>query len=126
MHIPESDWKHLRRVHANALERFSTSVLAEVERIAAGTGESAHARYHQIFAYLGEQNYLMSAAFDDLRRSTAIRRLAAMINLQLVVEDELAGFSPETRQSAQRIASSIGLASEIDDGTNRHTPHLDV
>jgi hypothetical protein len=109
-------------VHTNALERFCKRVLAESERIAADTGESAHERYLRLFEHLAEQNHLMSAAFDDLRRSTAILRLAAMINLGVVVEDELVDFSPETRQSARSIASSVRPASD----SNDDTPHLDA
>jgi len=46
----------------------------------------------------------VAAAFDDLRRSTAIQRLAAMISLGAVNGVELAQFTPATRASATALA----------------------
>jgi hypothetical protein len=87
--LPESDWRVLRSVHRAALDRYCARVLDECERAIRGPDRSAHDRYLRL-----------AAAFDDLRRSTAIQRLAAMIGLGVVTEAELGEFTAPTRESA--------------------------
>jgi len=65
---------------------------------------SAHDRYLRLVRLLQERDDRVSAAFDDLRRSTAIQRLAAMINLGVVSSAELGQFTPATRESATALA----------------------
>jgi hypothetical protein len=43
--IKESDWKILRQVHKEALERFCEQILLEVERINSDSAKSFHQRY---------------------------------------------------------------------------------
>src|SRR5262249_27432244 len=97
--ILEADWKHLRRVKPAALDRFCQTVLAEITRLAADSTKDHHARYLEVFRRLQERNDELAAAFDDLRRSTALLRLARMRALGLLTEEEFAGFSAETRQA---------------------------
>ncbi len=47
-----------------------------------------------------ERDDSIAAAFNDLRRSTAIQRLASMIALGVVTDAELSQFSPATREAA--------------------------
>jgi len=49
---------------------------------------------------LQERDRALAAAFDDMRRSTAIPRLAAMVNLGVITGEELSGFSAPTRDAA--------------------------
>ena len=42
----------------------------------------------------------MAAAFDDMRRSRAVERIASLIRLQLLTESELEQFSPSVLASA--------------------------
>ena len=61
---------------------------------------SAHDRYLRLFRLLKERDQSLAAAFNDLKRSAAIPRLAAMIDLGVVTDAELAEFSAPTRESA--------------------------
>jgi hypothetical protein len=47
-----------------------------------------------------DRNDRIAAAFNDLRRSAAIERLAAMIDLGAATDADLAQFSPETRAAS--------------------------
>ena len=100
MAIPEKDWRVLRSVSLTALDRYCARVLEEFAAVMKDTGNSPHDRYLRLFRLLNERNESMASAFDDLRRSTATRRLAAMIDLGVVTDVELNQFSPETRDSA--------------------------
>jgi hypothetical protein len=54
---------------------------------------------------LGERDRSLAFAFDDLRRSRAIERLAAMIALGVVTPEELSQFSEATRATATELAN---------------------
>lgn len=56
----------------------------------------------------------IAAAFDDLRRSTAIQRLAAMLLLGVVTDEELSQFTAGTRESAKGLADVWGPSAKRD------------
>jgi hypothetical protein len=98
--FPERDWKHLRVVHRAALDRYCSKVLEEIRAtIADGTG-SAHERYLRVSKLLLDRDRALAAAFDDMRRSRAFERLDAMMDLGVVTDEELSGFTPRIRDAA--------------------------
>jgi hypothetical protein len=104
MTLPEADWRVLRAVHRTALDRYCARVLEECATGIQDTSSSAHDRYLGLFRLLNERDASMAAAFNDLRRSTAIQRLASMIALGVVTDEELSQFSQATRDSAMVVA----------------------
>lgn len=104
MEFPERDWKHLRAVHPAALARYSERVLEEAAAIIERPDVPAHERYLGLIRVLRDRNREMSDAFDDMRRSTAMLRLASLVGLQLLTEAELSQFSVEVRASAVTIS----------------------
>jgi len=52
-----------------------------------------------------EEDTELGLAFDDLRRSTAIRQLACMRRLGLVADEDYAQFSEETRSAVELLLS---------------------
>ena len=104
MALPESDWRTLRSLHRTALDRYCTRVLDDCRAVIEDTGTPLHDRYLRLFRLIKNRDQSMAAAFDDLRRSTAIERLAAMILLGVVTDEDLGQFSPATRDSAMFLA----------------------
>lgn len=104
-HLPERDWKLLRRLEPVALERFCDRVLGEATAIANAPAKTSHERYLQLCRFLKEQDQDLASAFNDHRRSTALRKLAWIYSLGLLTEDELGSFSEETRDTAVFLAS---------------------
>jgi hypothetical protein len=104
MPFAERDWKHLRTVHKIALERFCTQVLDDAGAIIQDDGLSAHERYLQLFQLLRERNAAMATAFDDMRRSTGLQRLIAMVRLHALTPEELAGFNPDVQETAREMS----------------------
>ncbi len=96
-HLPESDWKLFRKVRAVALDRFYERTLTEVVTTASSDALTAHDRYVAIYDLLQTRDKELARAFDDLKRSQAIRQLAVMFSLGLVTEAELRQFSAETQ-----------------------------
>lgn len=104
MTLPERDWRLLRSVHRAALDRYCERVLEECATVIRDMKSSSHDRYVRLFRLVKERDKGIAAAFDDLRRSTAIQRLASMIFFGAVTDEELSQFSPETRESAAALA----------------------
>lgn len=104
MPFSERDWKHLRSIHGIALERFCTQVLDDAVAIVKDSGLSAHERYLDLLQMLHEQNAAMETAFDDMRRSTGLQRLAAMVGLNVLTRDELAGFNADVQDTARELS----------------------
>ena len=104
MSFPESDWKRFVEVKAAALERFCQSVLEECERILEDEGASAHDRYLRVFDLLRDRDSELARAFDDHRRSTALGHLIVMRKLGVLLDEEMEGFSPETRDRIESAA----------------------
>ena len=105
MNFPERDWKHLRAVQPVALARYCERALAEAVAIIEDAAMSAPVRYQDLAGAIAQHNERMRAAFDDMRRSRAVERLASLVMLQLLTDVELAQFSPEVRMAAAIIRS---------------------
>ena len=96
--IKESDWKLLRQLHTEALERFCKQILLEVARINADRVKSFHQKYLEIYAVLHRRDREIAQTFNDLRRSRALMMIASMKGHGLLTQDELSRFSQETQE----------------------------
>ena len=67
-------------------------------------GPSAHERYLHLFDFLLDRNAAMATAFDDMRRSTGLQRLTAMVGLNLLTSQELAGFNTDVQDTARELS----------------------
>lgn len=103
-HIPEKDWKRLRDLKVVALDRLCASILSECAQLTTTAGQTNHERFLALYRHIHERNEDIAQAFDDLRRSTAIPRLAAMYALGLLTSDELGQFTEETQESVRGLA----------------------
>jgi hypothetical protein len=99
--FPESDWKVFRQLSAVALERFCERVLSDVSKMAADPGKTYHERYLAIFDLTRNRDRDIARVFNDPRRSVAFIQLMGIRSLGLLSEDELARFSPETREAVR-------------------------
>jgi hypothetical protein len=106
--IPEPDWRLLRQLSPIALERFCRAVLDDVAGLTADNGRTNHARYLALFDLVKRRDKELAVAFDDLRRSTAFFRLAAIRHRQLLTDEEFARFSPETRDAVRVLLGEPG------------------
>ena len=104
--IKESDWKLLRQLHSEALERFCQQILLEIERINSDRAKSFHRKYLDIYEVLQRRDKEIAQTFDDLRRSTALTQLASVKARGLLTEDEFLRFSQETQNAVDRLLGS--------------------
>jgi hypothetical protein len=101
--IKESDWKILRQLKSEALERFCKRVLSEIESINSDSTKSSHQKYLAIYELMQRRDKELALTFDGLRRSTALIQLAAMKSRNLLSEDEFSQFSQETQDISSQI-----------------------
>ena len=96
--IPESDWKIFRQLNAIALRRFCRRTLSEIEGNAAEHSKSSYQRYLAAYETQLRRENELSRAFDGLRRSTAILRIAGLRSRAFIDDEEFVSFSKETRR----------------------------
>ena len=101
--IKESDWRRFKKLHAVALERFCEQVLREVARAGADKSKTPHKRYLEVFRLIQRRDRELADAFDDFRRSTAVRQLYIIRAYGLLTEAELSEFSPEVRGELEHL-----------------------
>lgn len=101
--IRESDWKILRDLKQVALERLCERTLGEIAAITIASSRGAHERYLEIFKLIESRDEDLALAFNDVRRSNAIIKLATMRSRGLVTDEEFQRFSDETREVVERI-----------------------
>ncbi len=104
--ISESDWKLFRQLHPIALERFCQRVLSEIDRLASDTIKTGHERYLAVFKLIERRDRELANAFNDLRRSTALQQLACIQSHELLTEEEMSRFNPETRDAVQFLVAT--------------------
>ena len=100
--FPEPDWKRLSKLRPIALERFCERVLEQTGAIASEP-KPALDRYKATYAFILEQDRELAICFDDVRRSTAYMRLAAMRVRNMVTDQEFAEFSDDTQAAINLI-----------------------
>ena len=105
--FPESDWKIFRELRELALERFCNRVLEELEPLRLDTSRSHHERYLDVFRLLQSRDEELAHAFNDPRRSKMIVQLAAIHAYSLLEADELARFTPDTRDTIELVAKEF-------------------
>jgi hypothetical protein len=103
----ERDWRHLRRLERAALDRYCARVLDDVAAMVGDTESTPHERYLRLYQLLRERDDALAAAFNDLRRTTAIPRLTSWVRLALLTDEEFAGFSLETRETVAALAEAF-------------------
>lgn len=103
MAIAESDWRRLRALSDVALERLCAMILDECDEIIDSSTVRSHERYLALYRHVRERDRDIADTFDQISRSTAIERLASMCALNLVHEEELASFSPETQHTVRTL-----------------------
>jgi hypothetical protein len=105
--ILEADWRHFRRLHPVALDRYCRRVLDEAAARTAAEGQTAHERYLALYQLVRDRNREMAEVFDDVRRSTARIQLLRIRALGLVTPEELAGFSADLRTWLDNLPADV-------------------
>ncbi len=100
--IKESDWKNLRKLSEVAMGRAFDRAIARMQTILSMNRKS-QIKFWDIKEYADEQRKRLARLFDELKRSNAIERLAMIWREDLLTDEEMESFSPDTRQKARQL-----------------------
>ncbi len=95
MSIKESDWKKFRKLREVTLDRLCLKILDEVRELCDQAGPTNHEKYGDIYQHIRRRDKDIVRAFDGPSRSVAWLQLLAMIDLDLVTDEELSVFSED-------------------------------
>ena len=103
--IPERDWKHLRTLKESVLAEACERIFEDIEDILQTRQGNEHESYLKLWKLLRHGDEDIATMFDDLRRSNALMKLASWTANNLLSDDDLQGFTEETRQRIRIIES---------------------
>lgn len=101
--LSEDDWKHFKRIQAIALDRLCARLLKQLQQHCTATAGTNFERFEKALSTAKEGSNAYQRAFTDLRRSTAFTKLLEMVALGLISNEELKGFSAQTRMKVAEI-----------------------
>ena len=101
--FPEDDWKHFKKIQAIALDRLCDRLLKELQQHCTATAGTNFERFEKALSTAKDGSNDYKRAFTDLRRSTAFMKLLQMVALGLISDEELKGFSAQTRAKVAEI-----------------------
>jgi len=102
-HIKESDWKYLRKIKDNILNRHCDAILEVLDLINQNRQGEEYKAYFQIYRLIVEKDKEIAITYDDLKRSNAIEKICHMRRNLAMTDEEFSQLSGET----QDIVNSI-------------------
>lgn len=106
--ISEKDWKKLRSLQDQALNIACERIFHKINKVIESRGAESHKYYLKLWKVLQKEDKEISLMFDDLKRSTAIFKLAAWKrNGVLSIED----FEKLTEETQKRIEGISNIES---------------
>lgn len=93
--ISEADWKHFKRVKAEALDKCCKQVLDDVREGMDDPELSNHAKYLYLYKLIENADKRIATIFDYNARSKAQLQLALMKSDGLLNAQQISGFSDE-------------------------------
>lgn len=101
--LPEKDWKHLSKVKDEAIERIFQQIFQAAQQTLQAKEQSAREKVWNTKTSIDAGIKDLSDAFDySWSRSKAIWFLRGLINRDALTDEEIAGFSDETREEIKR------------------------
>ena len=74
--IPEKDWKKLRSLKDSAINIACERIFEKIKKLTKSRGTENHKYYLKLWKLMEAEDKEISLMFDDLKRSTAIFKLA--------------------------------------------------
>jgi hypothetical protein len=99
--VVERDWKFLRSIQNDLLNRFCERANKESLRILSDSSIDSFKRYRRLYSHMKDYDRRVALCFDDWRRSTMFDRLMCIMSENLLTDEELRKLSQETRDSLE-------------------------
>jgi len=101
--IPESDWKKLRSLKDAALNTACERIFLKISSLLKERGTESHKYYLKLWKMMESEDKEIALMFDDVKRNTAIFKLASWKMNGFLSDDDLEKFTEETQERIQLI-----------------------
>ena len=99
MNIPERDWKILRDMKDEKLDIACERIMNKIRAVIDRRDDNGHKKYLSVWKMLRKEDRGISIMFDEVKRSTALFKLAAWQRNNLLTNAEFNRFSEQTRNT---------------------------
>ncbi|MCP4682434.1 MAG: hypothetical protein GY864_08885 [Desulfobacterales bacterium] len=96
--IPERDWKKLRSLKDTALNIACERIFHKISQVIESRGAESHKYYLKLWKLMNEEDKEISLMFDDLKRSTAIFKLAMWKKNGILSDEDFEELTEETQK----------------------------
>ncbi len=101
--IPERDWKIIRDLKQELLNVACEQIFQRIEKLSADRSGLQHKTYLELYKLIQKEDDKIAKMFDDLKRSNAFFKIAALRHYGVLTDAQMELFTAETR----RIVSEI-------------------
>jgi len=103
--IPERDWKKLRTLKDIALNIACERIFHKINQVIESRGAESHKYYLKLWKVMQEEDKEISLMFDDLKRSTAIFKLAMWKRNGILSGEDFKELTEETQKRIESICN---------------------
>jgi hypothetical protein len=104
--ITERDWKKLRTLKDAALNIACERIFQKITKLSESRGAESYKYYSKLWKVMEEEDKEVSLMFDDLKRSTAIYKLAIWKRNGILSDDDFEKFTEETQKHIELICEN--------------------
>lgn len=99
--VPEKDWKTLRKLKDELLATACDGVFLKVVDLSKSRTGREHEAYLELWDLIQKENCAVAEMFDDIRRSNAVFKIAALRHHEVLTDDHMSLFSEETQNNVE-------------------------
>lgn len=103
--IAEKDWKKLRALKDEALNIACERIFYKIDNIIEARGAQSYKYYLKLWKVMKKEDKEISLMFDDLKRSTAIFKLAMWKKNGILSDDDFEELTEETQNRIDAICN---------------------
>lgn len=103
--IPEKDWKKLRSLKEAALNIACERIFSKISSVIEDRGSGSYKYYLKLLKIMRAEDKEISLMFDDLKRSTAIFKLAMWKRNGILSGEDFQKFTAETQKHIDSICN---------------------
>jgi len=101
--VPEKDWKRLSGLKEHLLNSACESIFQRIEKISSTRKDREHETYLALWKLINKEDEAIAEMFNDLKRSNAVFKIAALKQYGVLTDEQLAQFSQETQEQVAHL-----------------------
>ena len=109
--IPEKDWKYLRSINADLLNKLCNRINQETTSIINNDSKSDHEKYLQVYKHIEKSDSIIGECFNDWSRSNILIKIRSLRQHKLLTSEHIKNFSSTTLERLKTL-EELGLDKE--------------